>query len=153
MSTQRQEHIRKRTKSINIINGLLTSFAPSVWESICYENLRQINTVFQYIQNLHSFNKHLVYLTYILYDILIILCLKVYISFPDESSIGVLYSKERNVGKSLTLKSLAKGQGIVSCAHPLFCSGSDQTISGVSLWVYSIWAKCTGMCAVGTLTL
>ncbi len=49
--------------------------------------------------------------------------------------IGIMYSLERNVGKSLGLEILAKAQGIVqgigSDAHPLHCSGGDQTISRI----------------------
>ena len=44
-----------------------------------------------------------------------------------------LCSNERNVGKSLTLQILAKGQGIDRRAHPLLCSGGDQNVSGTSL--------------------
>lgn len=58
------------------------------------------------------------------------------ISPIDEGLIGMLYSVERNVGKSSTLQILAKGQGIHVngiVAHPLLCSGGDQTISGVSM--------------------
>lgn len=50
-----------------------------------------------------------------------------------ESMIGIVYSSERNVRKSLTLQILAKGQGIAGEAHLLLCSIGDQTISGVSL--------------------
>ena len=50
-----------------------------------------------------------------------------------ESNIGVLFSRERNVGKSLTLSILAKGQGLPSRNHPLMCSGGDQGVSGTSL--------------------
>ena len=48
---------------------------------------------------------------------------------------SMIYSAERNVGKSLTLQILAKAQDIDIDidAHPLHCSGGDQTISGVSL--------------------
>ncbi|CAH3122416.1 unnamed protein product, partial [Porites lobata] len=53
--------------------------------------------------------------------------------FSDQSSIGVVCSNERNVGKSLTLQILAKGQGIDRRAHPLLCSGGDQNVSGTSL--------------------
>ena len=51
----------------------------------------------------------------------------------------MLYSSllDRNVGKSLTLGTLAKAQGITGDIHPLHCSGGDQTISGVSLYVYT----------------
>jgi hypothetical protein len=51
----------------------------------------------------------------------------------------MLYSDvaERNVGKSLTLETIAKAQGIVGAGHPLHCSGGDQTISGVSMYVIS----------------
>lgn len=55
--------------------------------------------------------------------------------FSDESCIGVVCSKERNVGKSLTLQLLAKGQGIDKRSHPLLCSGGDQNVSGTSLKV------------------
>ena len=51
----------------------------------------------------------------------------------DQSSIGVVCSNERNVGKSLTLQILARGQGIDRGAHPLLCSGGDQNVSGTSL--------------------
>ena len=51
----------------------------------------------------------------------------------DESCIGVVCSTERNVGKSLTLQLLAKGQGIDKRSHPLLCSGGDQNVSGTSL--------------------
>ena len=50
---------------------------------------------------------------------------------PDESSIGLLYSKMRNVGKPLTLEILAKGQGVATRAHPTFCAGGDQIQTGV----------------------
>ncbi|XP_028415289.1 uncharacterized protein LOC114538335 [Dendronephthya gigantea] len=52
-----------------------------------------------------------------------------------ENVIGMLFSDiaERNVGKSLTLETLAKAQGIFGDGHPLYCSGGDQTISGVSI--------------------
>ena len=46
----------------------------------------------------------------------------------------MLYSVEHNVGKSLTLQMLAKGQGIQVngiIPHPLLCSDGDQTISGI----------------------
>ena len=74
---------------------------------------------------------------------LVILAINIFYSelyilfFPiDERLIRMLYSHvERNVGKSLTLKILAKAQGIEKSAqpHPLFVSGGDQTISGVSM--------------------
>ena len=51
----------------------------------------------------------------------------------DQSSIGVVCSNERNVGKSLTLQILARGQGIDRRVHPLLCSGGDQNVSGTSL--------------------
>jgi hypothetical protein len=57
------------------------------------------------------------------------------IYFLDENLIGMLYSPERNVGKSLTLQTLSKAQGTDKAAHPLLCSGGDQTLSGVSLYV------------------
>ena len=44
----------------------------------------------------------------------------------DQSSIGVVCSNERNVGKSLTLQILARGQGIDRRAHPLLCSGGGS---------------------------
>ena len=53
--------------------------------------------------------------------------------FLDESCIGVVCSSERNVGKSLTLQILARGQGIDRRSHPLLCSGGDQNVSGTSL--------------------
>ena len=61
------------------------------------------------------------------------------IYFIVENLIGMLYSDvaERNVGKSLTLETLAKAQGIVGAGHPLHCSGGDQTKSGVSMYVIS----------------
>ncbi|KXJ14689.1 hypothetical protein AC249_AIPGENE4236 [Exaiptasia diaphana] len=52
-------------------------------------------------------------------------------NFSDESSIGILYSQDRNVGKSLTLQLMALAQGVIS-PHPLFCSGGDQNMSGVT---------------------
>ncbi|KXJ29216.1 hypothetical protein AC249_AIPGENE17098 [Exaiptasia diaphana] len=55
----------------------------------------------------------------------------------NESCIGIIHSKEKNVGKSLTLKLLAKGQGICSKGHPLLCSGGDQNQSGISHKVIS----------------
>ena len=51
----------------------------------------------------------------------------------DESCIGVVCSNERNVGKSLALQILAKGQGIDRRSHPLLCSGGGQNVSGTSL--------------------
>jgi len=39
------------------------------------------------------------------------------IAFLDESCIGVVCSTERNVGKSLTLQSVAKGQGTDTHIH------------------------------------
>ena len=53
--------------------------------------------------------------------------------FLDESSIGVVCSMERNVGKSLTLQLLANGQGIDRRSHPLLHSGGDQNVSSTSL--------------------
>ncbi|XP_068753718.1 uncharacterized protein [Montipora capricornis] len=55
--------------------------------------------------------------------------------FSDESCIGVIYSTERNVGKSLTLQLLSKAQGVDHRSHPLLCSGGDQKFSGISLKV------------------
>lgn len=55
--------------------------------------------------------------------------------FSDESCIGVVYSTERNIGKSLTLQLLSKGQGVDNRSHPLLCSGGDQNLSGTSLKV------------------
>ncbi|XP_078385019.1 uncharacterized protein LOC144667472 [Oculina patagonica] len=49
-----------------------------------------------------------------------------------EGSIGLLYSKERCVGKSLTLQILALGQGIPRRSHRLFLSGGNQLSSGTS---------------------
>jgi len=60
-------------------------------------------------------------------------CFLVFIFFSDESSIGVIQSKARNVGKSMTLRLLAKGEGVAIKPHPLLCSGGDQNISGCSL--------------------
>ena len=44
----------------------------------------------------------------------------------DESCIGVVCSNEGNVGKSLTLQILAKGQGMDRRAHPLLFSGGGS---------------------------
>ncbi|CAB4003009.1 Hypothetical predicted protein, partial [Paramuricea clavata] len=53
---------------------------------------------------------------------------------------------ERNVGKSLTLETIAKAQGIVGAGHPLHCSGGDQTISGVSVKMLMVsWTKTGGI--------
>jgi hypothetical protein len=43
------------------------------------------------------------------------------IYFIVENLIGMIYSDvaERNVGKSLTLETIAKAQGIVGAGHPL----------------------------------
>jgi hypothetical protein len=51
----------------------------------------------------------------------------------DPGLISMIYSADRNVGKSLTLQILAKAQDIGIDADPLDCSGGDQTISGASL--------------------
>ena len=55
--------------------------------------------------------------------------------FIDESSIGLLHSsiEERNVGKSLTLDLLAKGQGVPTCKHPTMLAGGDQNQCGASV--------------------
>ncbi|KXJ25791.1 hypothetical protein AC249_AIPGENE2123 [Exaiptasia diaphana] len=50
-----------------------------------------------------------------------------------ESTLGVLFSFERNVGKTATLEILANGQGLPSRSHPLICSGGDQNMSGISV--------------------
>ena len=51
----------------------------------------------------------------------------------DESCIGVVCSNEGNVGKSLTLQILAKGQGMDRRAHPLLFSGGGIRMSAVHL--------------------
>lgn len=58
---------------------------------------------------------------------------KLHFPFSGESSIGVIVSDERNVGKSLTLNILAKGQGLSSRLHPLLCAGGNQSVNGTSL--------------------
>jgi hypothetical protein len=40
---------------------------------------------------------------------------------------------ERNVGKSLTLDILAKGQGVAARQHPIMLAGGDQTQTGTSV--------------------
>ena len=54
----------------------------------------------------------------------------------DESSIGLLHSSidERNVGKSLTLDLLAKGQGVATRKHSTMLAGEDQK----SMWGISV---------------
>lgn len=53
----------------------------------------------------------------------------------NESSIGLLHSSidERNVGKSLTLDLLAKGQGVATRKHPTMLAGGDQNQCGASV--------------------
>ena len=53
----------------------------------------------------------------------------------DESSVGLLYSAkdEWNVGKSLTLEILAKGQGVASRLHPTLIAGGDQHHTGTTM--------------------
>ncbi len=53
--------------------------------------------------------------------------------FTDEASVGMIYSKKRNVGKSLTAQIMAKGQGVCTKNHPILLSGGDQTLCGTSL--------------------
>ena len=45
---------------------------------------------------------------------------------------------ERNVGKSLTMDLLAKGEGVVSRSHPTLLAGGDQSQSGTSVYVQNI---------------
>ena len=54
-------------------------------------------------------------------------------ALTDEASIGMLHAKERNVGKSLTLKTIAKGQGHPEVKHPILLSSGNQILSGTSL--------------------
>ena len=58
-------------------------------------------------------------------------------SFSDESSIGLLHSsiEERNVGKSLTLHLLAKGQGVGTHKHPTLLAGGNQNQCGASVMI------------------
>ena len=42
---------------------------------------------------------------------------------------------QRNVGKSLTLDLLAKGQGVPTRKHPSMLAGGDQSQSGASVYV------------------
>ncbi len=56
-----------------------------------------------------------------------------FVIFVEESNIGLLYSKEKNVGKSLTLNILCKAQGASTRDHPLILSGGNrQNTSGTS---------------------
>ena len=58
----------------------------------------------------------------------------------DKSSIGMLHSSlgERNVGKSLAMDLLAKGQGVLTRSHPSLLAGGDQSQSGTSVYVENI---------------
>ena len=44
--------------------------------------------------------------------------------------------EERNVGKSLTVDILAKGQGVADRSHPTMLAGGDQSQNGAYLYVY-----------------
>jgi hypothetical protein len=46
---------------------------------------------------------------------------------------------ERNVGKSLTLHILAKGQGVATRQHPTLLAGGDQVQTGTSVYVYYLF--------------
>ncbi|XP_028418857.1 uncharacterized protein LOC114544405 isoform X1 [Dendronephthya gigantea] len=49
-----------------------------------------------------------------------------------ESNLGLIFSEERNCGKTLTLRLIAKFQGIAQSRHPLLLSGGNQNTSGTS---------------------
>lgn len=57
-----------------------------------------------------------------------------------ESNIGQLFSKEKNCGKSLTLRILAKLQGLRSQREGLLFSGGNQSTSGTSTYVTHLLA-------------
>jgi hypothetical protein len=55
------------------------------------------------------------------------------VSLSEESNIGLLYSKEKNVGKSLFLDILSQAQGIKTRGHPLLLAGRNhQNTVGVT---------------------
>jgi hypothetical protein len=56
-------------------------------------------------------------------------------SFLDEASMCMLFSKYKNVGKTLTLKVIAFGQGAQNLSHPMVLAGGDQNVSGSSVYV------------------
>ena len=47
----------------------------------------------------------------------------------------MLFSKYKNVGKTLTLKVIAFGQGAQNLSHPMVLAGGDQNVSGSSVYV------------------
>ena len=57
-----------------------------------------------------------------------------------ESNIGLIHSSEKNCGKSLTFYLLSKLQGLASRHHPLLLSGGNQSTSGTSAYVSSIFS-------------
>ena len=52
---------------------------------------------------------------------------------------------ERNVGKSLTLDLLAKGQGVPTRKHPTMFAGGDQSHSGASVYVLIFFLLLSGL--------
>ena len=54
--------------------------------------------------------------------------------------IGLIHSSEKNCGKSLTLYLLSKLQGLATMHHPLLLSGGNQSTSGTSAYVSSIFS-------------
>ena len=44
----------------------------------------------------------------------------------EESNIGLLYSKEKNVGKSLSLDILSQAQAVTTRGHPLLLAGRNR---------------------------
>lgn len=49
-----------------------------------------------------------------------------------ESNIGLVYSPDKNCGKSMALYLLGKLQGLASRHHPVLPSGGNQGTSGTS---------------------
>lgn len=58
----------------------------------------------------------------------------------NKVDIGLIHSSEKNCGKSLTLYLLSKLQGLATMHHPLLLSGGNQSTSGTSAYVSSIFS-------------
>ena len=52
--------------------------------------------------------------------------------FAAESSLGMIYSETKCIGKSLSLYLLALAQGIPTRVHLMFLSGGNQNLCGTS---------------------
>ena len=52
--------------------------------------------------------------------------------FLAESSLGMIFSETKCVGKSMSLFLLALGQGIPNRIHLMFLSGGNQLVCGTS---------------------